>query len=185
LRSSPWMRGAPQSGLARLISRISRRTSNDTCGLPARRRDFQRQKRAQACLVPADNVFRFSNRDRIQNARFASAAAIERLPNFKKGGRDLPARLWERFRKPGRNCYSASPRALRKPLKRNISLPKKPRQFPRRGKEGRRRMAPPKAEHPYKFLIGTKPIVLSRFCAELVCQVCENSHCKSEKSSLQ
>jgi hypothetical protein len=63
------MRGAPQSGLARLISRISRRTSNETCGLPARRRDFQRQKRAQACLVPADNVFRFSNRDRIQNAR--------------------------------------------------------------------------------------------------------------------
>ena len=42
-------------------------------------------------------------------------------------------------------------------------------------------MAPPKAEHPYKFLIGTKPMVLSHFCAELVCQVCESSHCKLEK----
>ena len=38
------MRGAPQSGLARLISRISRRISGVTLGLPARRRDFQRQK---------------------------------------------------------------------------------------------------------------------------------------------
>ena len=44
LRSSPWMRGAPQSGLARLISRISRRISGGTLGLPARRLDFQRQK---------------------------------------------------------------------------------------------------------------------------------------------
>ena len=38
------MRGAPQSGLARLISRISCRTSRGTLGLPGRRRDFQRQK---------------------------------------------------------------------------------------------------------------------------------------------
>ena len=38
------MRGAPQSGLARLISRISRRISGGTLGLPARRLDFQRQK---------------------------------------------------------------------------------------------------------------------------------------------
>ena len=44
LRSSPWMRGAPQRGFARLISRISCRTSKGTLGLPGRRRDFQRQK---------------------------------------------------------------------------------------------------------------------------------------------
>src|SRR6476646_3671020 len=44
LRSSPWMRGAPQRGFARLISRISCRTSRGTLGLPGRRRDFQRQK---------------------------------------------------------------------------------------------------------------------------------------------
>jgi len=39
-----WMRGAPQSGLARLIWRISRRISGVMLGLPGRRRDFQRQK---------------------------------------------------------------------------------------------------------------------------------------------
>src|ERR1035441_10186229 len=43
LRSSPWIRGAPQRGLAMLISRISSRTSGATVGLPPRRRDFHRQ----------------------------------------------------------------------------------------------------------------------------------------------
>jgi hypothetical protein len=38
------MRGAPQKGFAKLISRISCRTSRGTLGLPGRRRDFQRQK---------------------------------------------------------------------------------------------------------------------------------------------
>jgi hypothetical protein len=37
------MRGAPQSGFAMLISRISRRISSGTFGLPPRRLDFQRQ----------------------------------------------------------------------------------------------------------------------------------------------
>jgi hypothetical protein len=32
------------------------------------------------------------------------------------------------------------------------------------------------------LLIGTKPMVLSRVCAELGWQVCENSKCESEKS---
>jgi hypothetical protein len=44
LRSSTWMRGAPQRGFARLISRTSCRTSRGTLGLPGRRRDCQRQK---------------------------------------------------------------------------------------------------------------------------------------------
>ena len=43
LSSSPWMRGAPQSGLARLISRINLRISSGTLGLPPRRLDFQLQ----------------------------------------------------------------------------------------------------------------------------------------------
>jgi hypothetical protein len=38
------MRGAPQKGFAKLISRISCRTSRATLSLPGRRRDFQRQK---------------------------------------------------------------------------------------------------------------------------------------------
>jgi hypothetical protein len=43
LSSSPWMRGAPQSRLARLISRISRRISTGTFGRPPRELDLQRQ----------------------------------------------------------------------------------------------------------------------------------------------
>jgi hypothetical protein len=38
------MRGAPQKRFAKLIWRISCRTSRATLGLPGRRRDFQRQK---------------------------------------------------------------------------------------------------------------------------------------------
>ncbi len=43
LSSSPWMRGAPQSGFSTLIRRISTRSSVSICGRPPRRRDFQRQ----------------------------------------------------------------------------------------------------------------------------------------------
>src|SRR6516164_6910232 len=43
LRSSPWILGAPHNGLTMLISRISRRISNDTVGRPQRRRDLQRK----------------------------------------------------------------------------------------------------------------------------------------------
>jgi hypothetical protein len=42
-RSSPWIRGAPLSGLARLILRIRSRTFFATFGRPAAPRDFQRQ----------------------------------------------------------------------------------------------------------------------------------------------
>src|SRR5258706_7919061 len=38
LRSSPWIRGAPHSGLATLISRISRRISSGKVGRPPRSR---------------------------------------------------------------------------------------------------------------------------------------------------
>ena len=43
LSSSPWVRGAPHSRLARLISRISRRISTATFGRPPEERDLQRQ----------------------------------------------------------------------------------------------------------------------------------------------
>src|SRR5580704_10028819 len=43
LSNSPWIRGAPHSGLAMLILRISRRISTATVGRPERGRDFQRQ----------------------------------------------------------------------------------------------------------------------------------------------
>src|ERR1700737_4133714 len=43
LSNSPWIRGAPHSGLAVLISRISLRISGGTVGRPPPRRDFQLQ----------------------------------------------------------------------------------------------------------------------------------------------
>src|SRR5579864_5630529 len=43
LRSSPWMRGAPQRGLSMLIRRINARWSVSICGRPPGERDFQRQ----------------------------------------------------------------------------------------------------------------------------------------------
>src|SRR5207248_241960 len=45
LSSSPWIRGAPHSGLSALIRRISARRSASTCGRPPRERDFHRQYR--------------------------------------------------------------------------------------------------------------------------------------------
>src|SRR5260370_751272 len=43
LSSSPWMRGAPQSGFSTLIRRINARSSVSICGRPPCGRDFQRQ----------------------------------------------------------------------------------------------------------------------------------------------
>src|SRR6266853_697884 len=43
LSSSPWIRGAPQSGFATLMSRMSWRMSAGVLGRPTRGRDFQRQ----------------------------------------------------------------------------------------------------------------------------------------------
>src|ERR1700674_1688867 len=43
LSSSPWMRGAPQSGFSTLIRRINTRSSVSICGRPPCGRDFQRQ----------------------------------------------------------------------------------------------------------------------------------------------
>jgi hypothetical protein len=43
LRSSPWIRGAPHSELAMLISRMSLRISGAIVGRPPRCRDFHRQ----------------------------------------------------------------------------------------------------------------------------------------------
>ena len=43
LISSPWMRGAPQSGFSMLIRRINTRRSVSICGRPPGERAFQRQ----------------------------------------------------------------------------------------------------------------------------------------------
>ena len=43
LSSSPWMRGAPHSGLSMLIRWTKARSSASICGRPPPERDFQRQ----------------------------------------------------------------------------------------------------------------------------------------------
>jgi hypothetical protein len=60
LSSSPWMRGARHSRLARLISRLSRRISNGTFSRLPRERDFQRQPQARP--MPSDDGLRLDNR---------------------------------------------------------------------------------------------------------------------------
>ena len=49
LSSSPWMRGAPQSGFSTLIRRIKPRNSASICGRPPCGRDFQRQYEGWLC----------------------------------------------------------------------------------------------------------------------------------------
>ena len=66
LRSSPWIRGAPHSGLAMLISRISLRIS---VGLPPRAFDFHRQYKRKPARCHFDHGLRPNNRQRIANAR--------------------------------------------------------------------------------------------------------------------
>ena len=56
--SSPWMRGAPQSGFAVDSSRIRARTSVSTLGRPVRRRLFQVQKRRKPRRCQAMTVVR-------------------------------------------------------------------------------------------------------------------------------
>ena len=83
LRSSPWIRGAPQSGLAVFMFRMSSRTSRVTVGLPgAPRRPFQAQYsrnplRCQAITVSgftmsnAECQFRQKPESQTQNTRSA------------------------------------------------------------------------------------------------------------------
>jgi hypothetical protein len=57
LSSSPWIRGAPHSGLAKLISRITCRISAGTAGRPRRRPGFPAPKQSEACTVPPNHGF--------------------------------------------------------------------------------------------------------------------------------
>src|ERR1700675_328346 len=55
LSNSPWMRGAPQSGLARLMVRIKSRTSCETVGLPVSPWTFQVQNNRKPFRLPGDD----------------------------------------------------------------------------------------------------------------------------------
>ena len=61
LRSSPWNRGAPQSGFSRLMRRMRSRTSRPTVGRPPlRRRDVQVQKRRKPLRCQPTTVSGFT-----------------------------------------------------------------------------------------------------------------------------
>ena len=58
LRSSPWMRGAPQEGFSRPILRISARTSGEMIGRPGwPQRTFQVQNRRKPGTMPGNDRF--------------------------------------------------------------------------------------------------------------------------------
>src|SRR6266403_5684388 len=56
LSSSPWMRGAPQSGFSTLIRRINTRSSVSIRGRPPCGRDFQRQEQRKPALCQRRSV---------------------------------------------------------------------------------------------------------------------------------
>src|SRR5271169_6478756 len=68
LSSSPWIRGAPQSGFSTLIRRISMRKSVSICGGPPRRCDFH----AKPNTMPAHQRLRLNDRKSIQDKRIPS-----------------------------------------------------------------------------------------------------------------
>jgi hypothetical protein len=66
MRSSPWIRGAPQSGFATLMSRMSSRISIGVFGRPPRALDFKRQStrkpaRCQRITVSGLRIFKASS----------------------------------------------------------------------------------------------------------------------------
>src|SRR5262249_36907516 len=67
LRSSPWIRGAPQNGLARLMSRINWRISSGTLRSAAARARPPSPEQAKPDPVPADNRLRFDDHQGAQN----------------------------------------------------------------------------------------------------------------------
>src|SRR6476659_7966898 len=67
LRSSPWIRGAPHSGLARLISRISRRISTPNNRPTTTASRLPAPVGSEPGTMPADKGVRLDDRQRIAN----------------------------------------------------------------------------------------------------------------------
>src|SRR3979411_261329 len=89
LRNSPWIRGAPHSGLAMLISWISLRMSGDTVCRPPRRTASQRQYALKPAM-PADDRIRLDDRQRIASLGKQSIEANKYQPI--KNTKGLPSR---------------------------------------------------------------------------------------------
>src|SRR5260221_7162290 len=100
LSNSPWIRGAPHSGLAMLISRISLRISGGTVGRPPRRLDFQRQydlKPARCHFITVSgftiaSAFRTVRANRYSPAKIKRSMALKMpLVEHDNVGQDTPA----------------------------------------------------------------------------------------------
>ena len=80
LSSSPWRRGAPHSGLARLISRIRARTSAGILGRPPRGRDLQRQRARRPARCQRSTGPGFEDQERIEDRGDQAIEADEDRP---------------------------------------------------------------------------------------------------------
>src|SRR3974390_1594604 len=80
LSNSPWILGAPQSGLARLMSRINLRMSADSFGRPPRRSRLPSPVKAKTRAVPADYSFWLNNRQGAQHVRCQTIQSGEYQP---------------------------------------------------------------------------------------------------------
>src|SRR3974390_3597386 len=79
LSNSPWVRGAPQSGLARLMSRINLRMSADSFGRPPGDR-LPSPVKAKTRAVPADYSFGLNHRPGAQHVRSQTIQSGEYQP---------------------------------------------------------------------------------------------------------
>ncbi len=88
--SSPWTRGAPQSGFSRLMRRMGSRTSRGTGGRPPiRRRDFQVQKRRKPFRCQAMTVSGFTVTSASRQAgRSRKSSTQTNRSNGRSDGRD-------------------------------------------------------------------------------------------------
>jgi hypothetical protein len=80
LSSSPWMRGAPQSGLAMLISRITWRISAEALGQPPRDSRFPAPIGPKAGAMPADHGIGLDDLQGVKNARRQRVKTSEHHP---------------------------------------------------------------------------------------------------------
>jgi hypothetical protein len=69
LRSSPWIRGAPHSGLARLMSRIQPTNFERHHWPAAASSRLPSPEQAKTRTMPADDRLRFDDHQGVQNAR--------------------------------------------------------------------------------------------------------------------
>ena len=81
--NSPWIRGAPHSGLAILISRISRRIPAGTVGRPERGREFQRQYDLNPARCQRTTVSGFTS---VSALRVVPVVNLIRLVNSSESG---------------------------------------------------------------------------------------------------